>query len=850
MSTTRQQTQGMQIQTQGMQAQTQGLEDNLPPPEQRPLLANYELPPERYDEMFSAADMPRPHFQPLYDALRATSAGEMAQRIQSAERQIRDSGITYNVYTDPTGVDRQWELDVLPLVVSAAEWRELETGIRQRARLLNAVLADLYGPQKLLEKGLLPTQLVLGHSGFLRNAHGMKVPGNHFLHLYAADLTRSPDGKWWVIADRTQAPSGTGYALENRLIVSRVFPDLFRNMGVRHLAQFFSTLRDSLMFHAPKGDGPPLSVVWTPGPWNETYFEHALLARYLGFPLVEGGDLTVLNNKVWLKTIAGPRRIHAIIRRQDDVFCDPLELRSDSSLGCAGLMECVRRGNVLMANAPGAGALEGGALLGYLPRLCEHLLGESLQLPSIATWWCGEPAAMADALERAESLAFKPADHGSGIEPVFGNDLDPQQLAALKENIRQHPERYLAQELVQLSQSPILNSRHQHRITPRAIGLRVHASMSSNGDYCVMPGGLTRVSSEADARIVAMQRGGSSKDTWILPDGPEDTQFTLLRSTLTSVDLVSSNPMLTSRGAENKYWFGRACERSEDIARLLRVALNAVLQESEDGLQSPVFSLVANYVVPEDERPLVRRLLAGCTLESEPLGLVANLRRLSHLAFQLRNRLSLDHWRTITQLLRNPVLNRQVTLSEGLAWLDAVLITTTTLSGYALDSMTRTTGFRFLSIGRRLERLNFLTRAMLIACDEGRDSGLTWLLELCDSVITYRSRYMAQPEWLPVMDLVIRDESNPRSLLFQAIGVRDYLRKLEAEHGNCGAELLEPHIQLVRQLDLDSEFNPDSRRLQQVLQDFSDAVLAINASLSNQFFSHPRARVQNDRGVT
>ena len=850
MHSNQQQTQGMQLQTQGMQMQTQGSADAPSTPAPQPLLADYELPPDRYDEMFSAADTPRPHFQPVYAALQQTSAGEMAQRIQSAERQIRDSGITYNVYTDPNGVDRQWELDVLPLAVSASEWRELELGIMQRARLLNAVLADLYGPQKLLQDGLLPTQLVLAHSGFLRNAYGMKVPGNHYLHLYAADLTRSPDGKWWVIADRTQAPSGAGYALENRLIVSRVFPDLFRNMNVRHLAQFFSTLRDSLTFHAPKGDGSPLAVVWTPGPWNETYFEHALLARYLGFPLVEGGDLTVLNNKVWLKTIAGPRRVHAIIRRQDDTFCDPLELRADSSLGCAGLMECVRRGTVLMANAPGAGVLEGGALLGYLPRLCEHLLGESLLLPSIATWWCGEPAAMADALEHAESLAFKPADHASGIEPVFGNDLNPEQLAALKANIELHPERYLAQELVQLSQSPILNSRQHHSLTPRAIGLRVHASMSSNGDYCVMPGGLTRVSSAADARIVAMQRGGSSKDTWVLPDGPEDTQFTLLRSTLTAADLVSSNPMLTSRGAENKYWFGRACERCEDIARMLRVALNAILQESEDGLNSPVFALAANFVLSDDERPLDRRLLDACTLESESLGLAANLRRLSHLAFQLRNRLSLDHWRSITQLLRNPALNKEITLSEGLAWLDAVLITTTTLSGYALDSMTRTTGFRFLSIGRRLERLGFLTRAMLIACDKGRDSGLTWLLELCDSVITYRSRYMAQPEWLPVMDLVIRDESNPRSLLFQALGVRDYLRKLEADHGDCGAELLEPHIELVRKLDLDSEFHPDSPRLQQVLQDFSDATLAINARLSNQFFSHPRARVQNDRSVT
>jgi uncharacterized alpha-E superfamily protein len=585
-------------------------------------------------------------------------------------------------------------------------------------------------------------------------------------------------------------------------------------------------------------------VVWTPGPWNETYFEHALLARYLGFPLVEGGDLTVLNNKVWLKTIEGTRRVHAIIRRQDDTYCDPLELRADSTLGCAGLMECVRRGTVLMANAPGAGVLEGGALFGYLPRLCEHLLGEPLLLPSIATWWCGEPAAMEDALQRASSLAFKPADPTNGFATIFGNDLDEAELAVLKQQISQHPERYLAQELVEVSQAPVLSTHEQLQISPRGIGLRVHASMSSSGEFTVMPGGLTRVSSEQDTRIVSMQRGGTSKDTWILADGPEDTQFSLLRSTLKSSDLTLSQGALTSRGAENKYWFGRTCERCEDVARLLRVALSAVLQESEDGYSNPVFAFADSYVVAADDRTLDRRLLDAATQESEPFGLAANLRRLSHIAFQLRNRLSMDNWRAITQLLRNPILNddanEQVTLSEGLAWLDTAIVATTTLSGYALDSMTRTTGFRFLSIGRRLERLTFLTRAMQVACSAGRNSGLTWLLELCDSVITYRSRYMAQPEWLPVMDLVIRDETNPRSLMFQALGIRDYMAKLEQLHGRCGKEVFDAGIELIRDLDLDAEYHPDSPRLLEALQLFTQASYDLNAQLTTRFFNHPR----------
>ena len=456
---------------------------------------------------------------------------------------------------------------------------------------------------------------------------------------------------------------------------------------------------------------------------------------------------------------------------------------------------------------------------------------------------------MKDALERADTLAFKVANRGWGRDAQMGDELTPEQLDALKQRIRQNPEHFLAQELVQVSQTPILNIHQEQKLAPRGVALRLHACMSSNGNYSVMPGGLTRVASEADERIVAMQRGGSSKDTWVLPDGPEDTQFSLLRSTLTSADIVNSKAMLTSRGAENKYWFGRTCERCEHVARLLRVALNSVLQESEDGYSSPVFSLVESYIVAEDERPIDRRLLDACTLESEGFGLAANLRRLHHLAFQLRNRLSLDHWRTITQLLRNPALNEQVTLSEGLAWLDTAIVATTTLAGYALDSMTRSIGFRFLSMGRRLERLSFLTRAIQHACDNGHDAGLTWLLELCDSVITYRSRYMAQPEWLPVMDLLIRDENNPRSLLFQALGIRDYLRKLEPLHGDCGADLLEPAIALVRSLDADTEFQPDHPRLQKALQLLGDACLNVNTRLTTQFFNNPRATLQEDRNL-
>ena len=378
----------------------------------------------------------------------------MSDTLSLTERQIREHGITYNVYADAQGVHRPWEVDPIPLVLPADEWATIAAGIEQRADLLNRVLGDLYGPQTLMKGGSIPPSVIFGHRGFLGPAVGWRPAGGRHLLQYAADLARSPDGRWWVVNDRTQAPSGSGYALENRLVVSRVFPQMFRELPVQHLASFFDALRSSLQHWAPRGDGATRIVLLTPGPYNETYFEHALLARYLGFPLVEGNDLTVRDDRVWLKTIDGLQRVHAIVRRQDDDYCDPLELRSDSALGIAGLTDCARRGNVLLANALGSGVLESGALLGYLPGLCEQLLGEPLKLPSVATWWLGEPAAFSDAWARLDKVLIKPLERSVREPAVFGADLDDDQRVLLKARVAARPQHYVAQEWVHVSQAP------------------------------------------------------------------------------------------------------------------------------------------------------------------------------------------------------------------------------------------------------------------------------------------------------------------------------------------------------------------------------------------------------------
>jgi uncharacterized circularly permuted ATP-grasp superfamily protein/uncharacterized alpha-E superfamily protein len=808
---------------------------------QKQLLENYPPAEWRYDELLAEAQLPRPHWNRLFETLVGSAAQQMRERIASVDRQVRENGITYNVYADAKGLDRPWELDLLPMLIPDGEWATIEAGIAQRATLLNHLLGDLYGEQRLLRDGLIPPALIFGHSGFLRPVHGMKVPGGVHLHLYAADLARSPDGKWWVIADRTQAPSGAGYALENRLIVSRVFPELFREERVQRLASFFATLRDSLARLAPHGTGTPLTVLLTPGPYNETYFEHTFLARYLGFPLVEGGDLTVRGGCVWLKTIEGLRRVHAILRRQDDDFCDPVELRSDSALGVPGLADCARRGSVLIANALGSGVLESGSLFGFLPRLAQAVLDAPLIMPSVATWWCGEAPALEDAIKKIERLVFKSATPAFPFEPVFGDGLNKQERATFEGRLRAHPERFVAQELVRLSQAPVLDRNHGRRLEARAVGLRVFAVATAHG-YMVMPGGLTRTAGSHDARVISMQRGGGSKDTWVLSAGPVNTSFSLLRTTLSSKDLVRAPAGLPSRAAENLFWFGRYAERCDNAARLLRVAINrAVLDADDDDDTQPLTALAGSFGLMQEDETLESALLAAATRPERPFGLAANLLQLARVAFNVRDRLSLDNWRTINRLTQDNAFGREVTISGALNWLDRAITGLMTLSGFALDGMTRDTGWRFLSIGRRIERLAFVSLAIGTACKEGRSSGLAWLLEVADSIITYRSRYLSRPEWMPTLDLLMLDDANPRSLAFQAKGLADYLERLEVTFGPCGRDLLVAPLASLRALDPDRDLRPESARLERTLTGLRSASHALSDRLSLRFFSHTDA---------
>ena len=727
----------------------------------RDLLADYAVPQNRFDELLAAPGVPRAHWDAFLHALASRAGLEIGDTLSLMEREIRENGITYNVYADPQGADRPWEVDPLPLLLSADEWAGIEDGIAQRADLLNRVLGDIYGPQTLLRSGAIPAPVIFGHGGFLRPAHAIRPPGGVHLFQYAADLARAPDGSWWVVSDRTQAPSGAGYALENRLVVSRVFPQMFTDLHVQHLASFFAAVRDSVLHWAPKpgaGEGPPLVVLLTPGPYNETYFEHALLARYLGFPLVEGSDLTVRNGSVWMKTVEGLKRVHAILRRQDDDYCDPLELRSDSALGVAGLTDCARRGTVFIGNSLGSGVIESGALLGYLPTLSEQLLGEPLKLPSVATWWLGEPAAFDDAWRRLDKLLIKPLERSAREPALFGADLSHDERILLRAKVAARPQRFVAQEWVQVSQAPVLERQRGARsarevrdglaprgghdgLAPRAVGLRVFAVATPDG-YRVMPGGLTRVAVGDDSRVIAMQRGGRSKDTWVLSGAPVNASFSLLSTTVAPADLVGPRVNLPSRAAENLFWYGRYGERCDSAARMLRVAIAGVLDhnvEPSDGM-APAIVLAQRVGLIENTDDARVELLRAATHPDEALA--QRLRQLARTAFNLRDRMSADNWRTLNQLAADPVFEHSAALPLALSWLDRAVTSMVTLSGFVLDGMTRGTGWRFLSIGRRIERLLNLCSALQVATQEGRSHGLD-----CCSSSRIRSAPIARAIW-------------------------------------------------------------------------------------------------------
>ena len=758
-----------------------------------------------YNEFAPDGVTPRPYWSAFIDSLQTLGTDELVRRWERAERRIRENGVTYNVYTDPQGMNRPLAIDPIPLLIPPEEWRVIEAGIIQRAQLLNLLLDDVYGPRRLVSNGDLPAALLFANPAFLRPLAGLAAPQRCRLHLLGVDLARSPDGRWWVLADRTQAPSGTGYALQNRTIVADALPEAFRTANVRRLASFFRAQREVLLGLAQCDH--PRAVLLTPGPYNETYFEHSYLARYLGFTLAEGGDLTVRDRRVYLKTVEGLQPVHVILRRVDDSFCDPLELRSDSFLGVAGLVDAVNAGNVVIANALGSGVIETAAIMPFLPGLARKLLGEPLKLPSVATWWCGQDYALDWVLTHLDSVVVKPAFPLRAMEPVFGAGLSNAEKRRISEQIRSRPFEYVAQEQVALSTAPVWD---QGRMYPRSLVLRTYVLNTGSG-WIAMPGGLVRVA-EADGQVVSMQRGGRSKDAWVLWDGPVDT-FSMLRPRNQQVQLQHTPADLPSRTADHLFWLGRYAERSESIARLLRCLITRVRRANHTELTC-LFRLHGCFDSPHCTLPKDRAATSH-DLEDELVSLMSNTKRPDSLASNLaevhrvggnvRERLSADMSRLIVALAESARTEDYMLFAEYSAVLNGCLELLSAFSGMERENITRGPGWLFLSLGRRLERaMNSVRRLreLTSGLDEESWPLLEYILEVADSSMTYRSRYFTTLQPIAVLDVLMADENNPRSLIFQMAHLADLHRKLP-RHAPADQRTIQDAVALLRGLDLE-----------------------------------------------
>jgi uncharacterized circularly permuted ATP-grasp superfamily protein/uncharacterized alpha-E superfamily protein len=817
-----------------------------------PLLAGYRQPPGVFDEMVDRDGRVRAHWQPLLAMLARLGPKEINRRFAAADRHLHESGIFYRVYEDPAGadragVDRPWPLSHVPLLIAPAEWETLKAGLVQRAELLEAILADAYGPARLVRDGRLPAAVIAGNPEFLRPLVGVQPPGGAYLRFYAVDVGRSPDGHWWVLNDRAQAPSGAGFALENRLALSRAMPDIYRELRVERLAPFFQAFQAELTALNRRDDSRV--CVLTPGPMNETYFEHAYLARYLGFLLVEGEDLTARDDGVFIRTVSGLKRAEVLLRRLDADFADPLELNARSRLGVPGLVQAVRDGTVVIANALGSGVVEARALLSFLPALAPAVLGRDLMLPNVATWWLGDAIARDAILQRFDEVVIASAFLGElpgHVEQreVLGASLDPVARQRILADIAHRGIDFVAKEDVHLSTTPVWRN---GALTPRPFTLRLFLARTGDG-WRVMSGGFVRVADDIGARAVTLQRGGSTGDAWVLSDKPV-AETTLLPAP-DRITITRATGALPSRAAANLFWVARYVERAEATLRLVRALVNRAGDSDEETARivERIGDLLGAWEAIPTDLPNARPVLvAAAALQRRDLpgALPFLVGAAQSGASAIRDRFSPDAWRALTDLseLIHASLDQTPTESAIFERTNGALRIIASFSGLAQENMSQLAGWRFLELGRRIERAIATCRFLRqFAFGVEPASALDVLLELADSQITYRLRYVMVAAPAPVIDLVVLDPNNPRSVVYQLARIEAHLAALPKRNGESRlsppeqiASALATQIRTANIADLDDAMFVDA---EEMLMRLADAIA------STYFTSHERAEVR------
>lgn len=816
-----------------------------------------------FDEMINSDGTIRPHWQTFLTALERIGCEELERSNQEVVRLLRENGISFNIHGDPQGVHRKWQLDIIPFIFSKTDWEKISEGITQRTLLLEMVLADIYGSGQLVKEGLLPPELVFQNPGFLRPCSGM--PGNppHRLFMHSADVARGPDGTMWVLGDHTARSSGMGYTLENRTALADVLPDMIRECRVRRLSDFFRLLRDEMSLAAPRPMEDPRIVILSPGPADAGYFEHAYLAAYLGYPVVYGEDLTVRDGVVWLKSLDGLKQVDVIVRQVPDANCDPLELSASSRNGVAGLLEAARRKNVIIVNPVGTSVLENPALLSFLPEISKRLLGEELKLPSVPTWWCGRKEGCDYVLSHLDALIIKDICSTSSKPPVYGSLLSDKDKAEWIKKIQQNPAQYVGQLQMEFSTSPSLE---KEQFVPRHTACRLFSVAGSQGGHTLMPGGIARGAADQEDQVVSNRSGGVLKDIWVMTDQPQKHISLWVRGGYLGSRFTRTSVM-PSRMGENLFWVGRYAERTEALARMLRTVLS-VLSEGRDvdeelkgaclmhllrGLNQMTLRFGDGTPGVAPIRPEVE-ISAIIQDRENDASLVSVLIFFLNAAYAVRDHWSTDTWRVISAIEE---YRRSIHLYSGFVprlmqnHLDSLIRSLLAFTGLCMESMSREYGWLLLDTGRRIERALMFIEIIRNNLVPGHETPLDAVmmeavLATTENVITYRRRYRSHMELATTLDLLLKDDKNPRSLIYQLDQIQEHIAELPREREIRLSEEERMILKATSRLRLShtdrlaeiSEEAGSYKRLNSLLLSIRHLLEQTSEALSKRYFSH------------
>ena len=818
-----------------------------------------------------------PYWDKFLRSFHQMGSEELQSRNLDINRYLNENGVTYTIHNDPSGSNRPWNLDIIPFLINEKDWTQIESGLSQRAVLFDLILKDIYGEQQLIKEGIIPMEIIYYHRGFIRECCGIQQTGKHNLVIYSADMAKSKDGSIWVLNDRTQAPSGSGYALENRMAMARIVPELFDQVKVKRLSPYFNAMHGALMDIAPHKNEDPRIVILTPGSGNETYFEHSFLSSHLGLTLVQGDDLMVKDNFVWLKTVGGLERVDVIVRRVDDIFCDPLELKEDSQLGVPGLLQAVRSGNVSIANPLGSSVVENPGLIPFLPAIANHFLGEELNLPTIASWWCGQKSELQYVLDNLSSLVIKKIYRESfSRTSVDASLLATKDLSDLRAKIKAQPHLYVAQEKVDFAITPT----YVNNTLEAGHALFRSFAASNDQGYTVMEGGLTRASIDKENIVISNQLGGFSKDTWVLTSDDENNILNFRKEQehlITSSHEPYQFKALPSRNAENLFWIGRYAERVLGNARFQRTVMQYVEEANkafiENGviLKQSLLEALTHYThsypgfTDEDHPEKIQDPwdeLSNLLFDRNYEGSLAyNLSAFIRAVHSIPDYWSTDTWRVLREMedfWKAASSSKHKGHYKMISAVDAVITSMMAFISLNRESISREQGWTLLDTGRKIEQSLLLSSMLQVTLIQKQDDNVEYILREAvlksnENLVNYRFKYRAHLQLPLLLDLMLLDSNNPRSLIYQMERLKAYMNQLPkinnhhflAEHQRLALEALTT-LQLADKEQL-SELDPVSNsylNLDLFLQKMSGLLFTISDTVSKTYFKHAQEQQQ------